>query len=328
MADDRAQAPFFTIIIPMYNREWFIARAINSCLNQDFEDFEVIVVDDGSTDGSVEVVRGFADPRIRLTCLPDNRGVSVARNAGIDQARGEWVVPLDSDDELTPGALLTMHLRAGQVAADIARLRFMCRMDSGRASPDPPLRDEVWEYRDWLKWQESMHGYPSETFSCVRRSTFQITRYPEPRTIAGGNEALYHLDFAQHFRQRTFPDVCRLYHQDAENQLCKADMQRSLLVASDHLHDAEVILARHGAAMAHWAPTVYRAHVSGTMTLAFLAGRRVKGWAYAMRCLRANPFSLRTWSVLISGSIAPKLLAWLKAVVQRGAPIVSKSRPV
>jgi glycosyltransferase involved in cell wall biosynthesis len=101
-----AESPaLVSVVIPTYNRAHLVGRAIRSVLGQTFSDFELIVVDDGSTDNTVEVVRGFQDPRIRLVRLAKNCGGSRARNEGIRVARGEWVAFLDDDDEWLPRKL-------------------------------------------------------------------------------------------------------------------------------------------------------------------------------------------------------------------------------
>lgn len=87
----------FSVVIPLYNKERYIASTLNSVLNQSFKDFEVIIVNDGSTDRSVEVVKKFDDSRIRLVDQP-NAGVSAARNKGIKEAKFDWVAFLDADD--------------------------------------------------------------------------------------------------------------------------------------------------------------------------------------------------------------------------------------
>ena len=74
--------PAVSVVIPLYNKGPYIARALNSVLAQTFQDFEVIVVDDGSTDDGAEIVRGFKDLQIRLI-QQKNQGVSAARNRGI-----------------------------------------------------------------------------------------------------------------------------------------------------------------------------------------------------------------------------------------------------
>lgn len=97
--------PTVSVIIPTYNRAHMVGRAIQSVLNQTYQDFELIVVDDGSTDNTDEVVKGFDNERPRYIRYKENKGAQVARNTGLKAARGEYIALLDSDDEWLPEKL-------------------------------------------------------------------------------------------------------------------------------------------------------------------------------------------------------------------------------
>ncbi|MFP8955198.1 glycosyltransferase family 2 protein [Natrialbaceae archaeon A-CW3] len=90
--------PRVSVIIPTYNRATTLSHAIDSALEQTIDDLEVVVVDDGSTDDTATVLSSYDDPRVRPVVHATNQGANVARNTGIDHARGEYIAFLDSDD--------------------------------------------------------------------------------------------------------------------------------------------------------------------------------------------------------------------------------------
>ena len=99
--------PLVSVVMPVFNREKFLAEAIESILSQTVTDFELIIVDDGSTDGSAEIIRAYAerDSRIRFIQLSENTGNASARNAGIAVACGDYIAGMDSDDISLPERL-------------------------------------------------------------------------------------------------------------------------------------------------------------------------------------------------------------------------------
>ena len=94
-----------SIVVPTYNRRNVIERAVNSILRQTYPFFEIIIVDDGSTDGTADVIAGIQDQRIRYIPLQENQGVAHARNTGIQEAKYDYIAFLDSDDEWMPEKL-------------------------------------------------------------------------------------------------------------------------------------------------------------------------------------------------------------------------------
>lgn len=101
--------PFFSIIIPAYNREVLIKKALDTVLTQTFTDFEVIVVDDASKDRTADVVANYTDPRVKLIRQPVNGERGKARNTGNEAAQGQYICYLDSDDWWEPNHLQNFH---------------------------------------------------------------------------------------------------------------------------------------------------------------------------------------------------------------------------
>ncbi len=91
-------SPFFSIVIPLYNKEKFVLAALQSVLNQTFDNFEVIIVEDASTDKSLEFVSTLKSEKIKVIKHDTNKGLSAARNTGIKNARGSHIAFLDADD--------------------------------------------------------------------------------------------------------------------------------------------------------------------------------------------------------------------------------------
>lgn len=109
--------PLVSIIIPCYNREAYISDAIDSCIRQTYSNIEIIVVDDGSTDNSVEIIQQYGKKVTLIT--QSNQGVSVARNTGLNQAKGKYVIMLDSDDWLSDD-IVEKHLATHSKWPEIA----------------------------------------------------------------------------------------------------------------------------------------------------------------------------------------------------------------
>jgi glycosyltransferase involved in cell wall biosynthesis len=97
--------PTVSVLVKAYNHAPYVRKTIESVLSQSFQDFEIVVTDDGSTDESLAILQEFSDPRIRLEVLSHNQGISAAMNATIARARGRYLAILNSDDWAPPGRL-------------------------------------------------------------------------------------------------------------------------------------------------------------------------------------------------------------------------------
>lgn len=97
--------PKVSVVMPVYNRQSMVNEAIDSILKQDYGDFEFIIVNDGSTDSTAEILANYNDPRLQIVELPANCGVSISRNIGMKCASGDYIAVMDSDDIAFPGRL-------------------------------------------------------------------------------------------------------------------------------------------------------------------------------------------------------------------------------
>lgn len=117
-----------SIIVPIYNREEYIGRAIQSILQQTYDKYEIIVVDDGSTDNTYQVIQQITDDRIRYIRLEQNQGVGHARNVGIRESKYDYIAFLDSDDEWLPDKL---QLQMEKLMESSERVGFVYCRTSG-----------------------------------------------------------------------------------------------------------------------------------------------------------------------------------------------------
>lgn len=177
-----------SVVIPVFNGEEHLANALQCLLSQDYTGWEAVVVDDGSTDATARVAESFAvrDKRIRLVRQP-NGGVSVARNRGIEEARGEWIVWLDADDAYVLGALSSIaalvdahshcdcfqfpYLEiASEGSADIARGSQAYALFGGHEYSGPEAFDLLFARTDTagMNWQPWRFVWRRETFPRFR----------------------------------------------------------------------------------------------------------------------------------------------------------------
>ncbi|HEX3672827.1 MAG TPA: glycosyltransferase family 2 protein [Rhizomicrobium sp.] len=129
--------PRFSVIIPVYNRAEAFKSALASVLAQSVQDFEIVVVDDGSSDDPASAAASFADPRIRVL-RQENQGGGAARNAGIDAARGDLIAFLDSDDVFLPDHLAQMERLLAGTNDTVGYAPMIVDRGEGRTMIKPP----------------------------------------------------------------------------------------------------------------------------------------------------------------------------------------------
>ncbi|WP_082487642.1 glycosyltransferase [Methylobacterium sp. Leaf89] len=180
-------APAVSVLIKSYNHAPYVAQTIQSVLDQSFQDFEIVVTDDASTDATAEIVAGFADPRIRLEILPHNHGISGAMNATITRARGHYLAILNSDDWALPGRLARQVAFLDGNPAVSAVFGMPRTVDEAGTLTVPfndfraPLRLSDFSRRSWLR-QFFFHGNClCAPTAMIRRSAYEAVGAYDPR---------------------------------------------------------------------------------------------------------------------------------------------------
>lgn len=160
-----------SIVLPTYNRAAILPRAVDSVMQQSLSDWELIIVDDGSTDETARYLAGLEDPRVSLFSHPYNRGVAAAKNTGLDHVRGEWFTTFDSDDEMMPDALAVMTEYATRTKATLITCNCI-EATTGKTTGIGPTRD------GWLTFEEGMN-LRGEHWGMVTSSLLGDLRFDE-----------------------------------------------------------------------------------------------------------------------------------------------------
>lgn len=207
----------FSIVIPLYNKEQYVARAIRSVLGQSNQSFELIIVDDGSTDKSVEVVKRFSDSRIKLI-QQAHAGVSAARNRGIAHAPYDYIAFLDADDQWKPEFLATIQALSEEfplAGLYITSYQLMGSTDYSIAPryPHLPTQGVVDEYLCLVEQHETIGLISSSV--CVPKSVFaQIGGFQEGLHFA--EDAFFWLKIALHYDIVFTDAVMSIVHREPE----------------------------------------------------------------------------------------------------------------
>lgn len=272
-----------TVIIPTYNRCGVLGRAMESVLNQKFEAFELIVVDDGSTDATKNAVLNYTDARI-IYMKRTNGGISAARNTGIAAARGSWITFLDDDDEALPEWLSTFDELLTEPTVGVVCVGAIEKQShNGSVQVSLPRRlDEVYENVIGL--------FMSGTFACRTSLLQDVGGFASDLTCSHATELAIRLIPACHRRGLTVKPTNRILIQVNKEKPQNRPMSGSVQL----LKGVNYILETHR-------DTVKRspAFVSRYLGIAGVAAVRLglykESRRFFLKALLANPWSVKAY---------------------------------
>ncbi len=271
--------PEFSVIIPTFNRAHVLPRAIDSVLGQSHRDFELLVVDDGSSDGTAQCVAGYQDARIRYIRHEGNCGQNTALNTGLGVARGVFVSFLDSDDEWEPAMLETMRatFRSDE---ELGWVYSAYRLQEAAGGVVSPLSGAVegWAYAEALA---QGHVSPPTAMS-VRRACFDVVGTFDPDNVFCNDDVMC-LKLARAFKVGRVKAVLATKYEDGGEQMSgnavavAADWDRMLMQFGADI----VTLCGHAAMARHYAGSGTKLLDAGYRWPAFMAYCKsvVHGWS-------------------------------------------------
>lgn len=179
------ESPLITVIVPVYNILEYLPRCVHSITAQTYQNLEILLVDDGSTDGTGELCErlGAEYERIRVF-HKENGGSSSARNLGLLHATGEYIGFVDSDDYIEPDMYEQLLSAVNEYSVGVAQIGRDEIDEQGNRLPnicEPPLQPEIWESRDFLRELLLHKGDCSFCTKLIRRELFQEERFPEQK---------------------------------------------------------------------------------------------------------------------------------------------------
>ena len=233
--------PFFSIIIPLYNKEVFIENTLNCVINQYFTNFEVIIVNDGSTDKSVDKISTFTDPRITLM-QQENQGASVARNTGIENANGKYIAFLDADDFWKKNHLEELY----KTASAYADANFICSryvFDYGNNKLEPAVYKDLPEtYTGYVTdfFKSSMVYRVAQTSAiAIKKVVFVDQNIWFNPNISSGQDLDLFIRVALHNKVAITNAYTLVYNFNQENHLSQTPIYKKRLIRFEDYLDYE-----------------------------------------------------------------------------------------
>ena len=225
--------PKVSVIIPTYNRADLLPRAVNSVLSQTYDDYEIIIVDDHSSDNTQDAIAKFSDPRIRSIRHRTNRRQSAAINTGISNARGEYIAFLDDDDEWLPTKLEGQVAILDSSSANIGLIYCWMDMTEGSTGNISPAARGVSEgniFDDTLAL-----NIPGPTVTLMVRSLVARNVGGFDENLSRYNDADFICRVTQRCHVSVFPEVAVMSHFDHEHEQMGHDTSQNLAAAADFI---------------------------------------------------------------------------------------------
>jgi len=301
-----APGPAVSVIIPAYNRAATVAQAIRSVIAQTYQDFEILVVDDCSTDDTHGAVAAVKDPRVRYLRHDRNRGGSAARNTGIAASTGRYIAFLDSDDEWRPEKLAKQveRFEASPPRVGLVGTGQISVYDNGRTWERPltisgDVRQTLLTY----------NVVGSASNGMIRRSVIDVvTGFDE--TLPSWQDIDLWLRIAEHFDIAIVPEYLTVIHEHGSGN-------RITMNVASQIRGRELFCQKHAEAIRRGRVEHIHLRETGRMYQSGLIGDRAKARRWYLASIKAKPGSLVAYFLLASTYVPPSIYRTLLSFRRR-----------
>ncbi|NJE05554.1 glycosyltransferase [Thermococcus sp. M36] len=293
--------PTVSVVIPTYNRANLLKRAIESVLNQGFRDFELIVVDDASSDNTPEVVESIEDGRIRYIRLKKNSGGPVARNTGIKKARGKFIALLDDDDEWLPNRLNVQVKKFENLSREVGVIYggfYYVSQQDGRILGKrlPRYRGNV--YGHLLR--ENFIGSPT---LLIRRKCFKRAGLFDPKLTSSQDWDMW-LRIAKYYKFEYVDEIIAKYY--VHGKQISFNMKKYIPGRERFIHKHKDISKN---------PEILSIHLSQMGLLLLIGGDPEKGLKYLTHSIAIAPSNLENYKKLVELALDSRSLEYIKKIL-------------
>jgi glycosyltransferase involved in cell wall biosynthesis len=292
-AGDERPAPTFSVVVPTFNRSQLVARAIRSVLDQTFTDFELIVVDDGSTDDTPKVLAAIQDPRVHLV-HQENQRLSAARNAGAAVAAAAWLTFLDDDDEALPGWLELFRGEIGDPRCGVVCCGGVIVDEDGR--PVGTMRPR----QLGAAYDNLVGSFVAGTFAVRRDLFYGVGGYAPGLPTSHGTELAFRLFphcVSQGWAIRSVPEAGVRFQE-------RPAVQRAQGAPDVLLKGVTFVLERHRERLRR-APRTFANFMSIAGVCAARLGRYREARRFLAQAVRAEPLVPKRWARLLLTLVPP-----------------------
>lgn len=227
--------PDISIIVPIFNTSAFLPKCINSLLFQSFQNLELLLVDDGSTDNSLEIMKDFAKKDIRIRVFhQENSGAGAARNTGLREAHGTWVTFVDSDDWVDSQYLEKLWTNVEEVDFVLCGMNLIDRKGNLRPSilrtkATPISENDVYSLKEIYN-SLNMYAFCGPCCKLFRKDIIETNAISFPEDLSFGEDSIFVARYLRYIRKIRIITLSLYYVQSREGSLCATIPSPSLLV--------------------------------------------------------------------------------------------------